>query len=275
MQLDYKVDKKKLKEVFRLAGKVQSVDLAVDKEGKSRGFGVVEFSHPVESVQSISMFHNQELFDRQMTVRMDRANESLKSLPEGLKSIGPGLGDGGAPLKDVAYNLPNQGQGQSSNSGQGILGAVPNLPIAALSNLNSVGGLTPSALLQAANLPGVGGLQNNLLSNNGGDLGGLANLVQNPALASLTGNQSNLNGNQSFSRQDNSSYGGGGARNYSSSFEPKTNSFGGGSFGGGDSHNTFGSNNSLMRSGVGGSVGGAGGDRKYHQILIQNVSNKV
>jgi RNA recognition motif-containing protein len=51
--LDYKVDEKKLKEVFRLAGKVVSAELSLDKEGKSRGFGVVEYEHPVEAVQAI------------------------------------------------------------------------------------------------------------------------------------------------------------------------------------------------------------------------------
>jgi RNA recognition motif-containing protein len=52
-QLDYKVDEKKLKEVFRLAGKVVSAELSLDKEGKSRGFGVIEYEHPVEAVQAI------------------------------------------------------------------------------------------------------------------------------------------------------------------------------------------------------------------------------
>jgi RNA recognition motif-containing protein len=51
--LDYKVDEKKLKEVFRLAGKVVSAELSLDKEGKSRGFGVIEYEHPVEAVQAI------------------------------------------------------------------------------------------------------------------------------------------------------------------------------------------------------------------------------
>jgi hypothetical protein len=53
VQLDYKVDEKKLKEVFKLAGKVVSAELSLDKEGKSRGFGVVEYEHPVEAVQAI------------------------------------------------------------------------------------------------------------------------------------------------------------------------------------------------------------------------------
>jgi len=57
VQLDYKVDEKKLKEVFKLAGKVVSAELSLDKEGKSRGFGVVEYEHPVEAVQAICILH--------------------------------------------------------------------------------------------------------------------------------------------------------------------------------------------------------------------------
>ncbi len=53
------MDEKKLREVFRLAGIVTNVELNRDKDGKSRGHGVVEFSHPVEAVQAISMFNNQ------------------------------------------------------------------------------------------------------------------------------------------------------------------------------------------------------------------------
>jgi len=103
--LDYKVDDHKLREVFRLAGKVICAEVSKDKDGKSRGFGVVEMDHPVEAVQAISMFNNQMLFDRRMTVRMDRDSERSDSrppkLPEGLRSIGMGLGAGGNPLHDV------------------------------------------------------------------------------------------------------------------------------------------------------------------------------
>ena len=130
------MDEKKLLEVFKLAGKVLHVELGKDKDGKSRGFGVVEYDHPVESVQAISMLHNQQLYDRRMTVRLDRANEPdmPPKLPEGtflfpkiyfillykhikmkidinskigLKGIGMGLGAGGNRLMDVARNIPN------------------------------------------------------------------------------------------------------------------------------------------------------------------------
>ena len=50
-QLDYKVDDAKLREVFRLAGQVVLAEVTKDRDGRSRGFGVVEFDHPVESVQ--------------------------------------------------------------------------------------------------------------------------------------------------------------------------------------------------------------------------------
>lgn len=51
VQLDYKVDDSKLREVFRLAGKVICAEVTKDKDFKSRGFGVVEMDHPVEAVQ--------------------------------------------------------------------------------------------------------------------------------------------------------------------------------------------------------------------------------
>ena len=56
------------------------------------------------------MFNNQELFDRRMHVRMDRLSDPIADLannrlPEGLKSIGMGLGLNGQPRVDVSSNL--------------------------------------------------------------------------------------------------------------------------------------------------------------------------
>lgn len=193
--MDYKVDAKKLREVFRLAGKVQNVDLSVDKEGNSRGFAVVEFDHPVESVQAISMFDHQALYDRRMTVRMDRAVEKLDHarLPEGLKGIGQGLGPNGEPLRDVAYNLPNNA---SNNSGLNSVspqlcnnsmtgGLQQGLNLAALSNVvgGNLAGLGTIQSLGAS----LGALSNPLLSLGSGDLNNLniANSLGNSNLGSL------------------------------------------------------------------------------------------
>ena len=122
--LAYDVGESKLKEVFRLAGRVCHAELNKDKDGKSRGHGVIEYSHPVEAVQAISMFNNQVLYGRKMMVRFDKTPgptpEELEQLPtrlpEGLEGVGMGLGSNGNPLTNVAQNLPqiqnqnNQGQ---------------------------------------------------------------------------------------------------------------------------------------------------------------------
>ncbi|XP_013140500.1 PREDICTED: myelin expression factor 2-like isoform X3 [Papilio polytes] len=183
--LDYKADRTKIKEVFKMAGKVYNIDLAVDKDGNSRGFAVIEYDHPVEAVQAISMFDKQMLYDRRMTVRMDRgtSDKNELKLPEGLKGIGLGLGPNGEPLRDVARNLP---QGQSTTNiglsgtnpplGAGVLGAVPTAGVA-LNGLGSGlpantlgpntalgGGLSLQVILnKALGLTGLGALQNQLL----------------------------------------------------------------------------------------------------------------
>lgn len=198
------MDAKKLKQVFKLAGRIVSVDLSLDKDGNSRGFAVVEYDHPVEAVQAISMFDRQTLFERRMTVRLDRIpdkGESLK-LPEGLKGIGIGLGTNGEPLKNVAYNLAcnnnNQNKPQppsaSLNGGggsqppvhtpgvtaAGLLGPVPltSLPNNPLSNqpslaalIGNLSGTLSNPLLNPSTLSalsGLGGLANSAGVGNAG-----------------------------------------------------------------------------------------------------------
>lgn len=53
---------------------------------------------------SIALLHNQMLYDRRLTVRMDRVDkvDGPPKLPEGLKSIGMGLGTNGTILNDVS-----------------------------------------------------------------------------------------------------------------------------------------------------------------------------
>jgi RNA recognition motif-containing protein len=60
--LVYNVYDKKLTEVLKLSGKVVSAELSLDKEGKSRGFGVVEYEHPVEAVQAICILCSVQYF---------------------------------------------------------------------------------------------------------------------------------------------------------------------------------------------------------------------
>lgn len=199
--LDYKVDAKKLKQVFKLAGKVQNVDLSVDKDGNSRGFAVIEYDHPVEAVQAISMFDRQMLFDRRMTVRLDRVPEKgeLNRLPEGLKGIGIGLGPNGEPLKDVARNLPSLQQNNQglNNSIQNAAPTPVQPPLAG--NLlsaagNSLSGLNSNLAAQLSSVVGLsnltGNLQNSILTN--AAAAGLSNLTGLGGLGAAAGGAGGL-----------------------------------------------------------------------------------
>jgi len=231
--LDYKVDEKKLNEVFKMAGKVASVELNKDRDGNSRGHGTVEYEHPVEAVQAISMFKDVSLYDRKMSVRMDSAavrEEQLggvpTKLPVGLKNIGMGLGAGGAPLKNVSSNLPSQQSGSSSSApapagglaaALGGSGLLQNIGAAALQNqalqsqltsalgLGGGGGLGGSGLgsgLGGASLGSSSGLGSGLGSGIGGGIGsGLSGLGSGGGLGS---------GLQSNDRAYGNSSGGGG-----------------------------------------------------------------
>uniref|UniRef100_A0A915ACG6 RRM domain-containing protein n=2 Tax=Parascaris univalens TaxID=6257 RepID=A0A915ACG6_PARUN len=104
--LPYNVQSGRVHDIFALAGKVTWVDLQLDKEGRSKGMAVVQFSHPIEAVQAISMLNNQRVFDRLINVKMDRFDPIDErregELPIGLRGIGMGLGANGAPLSDVS-----------------------------------------------------------------------------------------------------------------------------------------------------------------------------
>ncbi|CAI4221287.1 unnamed protein product [Auanema sp. JU1783] len=104
--LIYTLSTGRLYEIFGLAGKIVWMDLHLDKDGRSKGVCVVQYSHPIEAVQAISMFNGQRLFDRTLAVKMDQYEKVEPihpgGLPKGLMSIGMGLGADGAPLKDVA-----------------------------------------------------------------------------------------------------------------------------------------------------------------------------
>lgn len=110
------------------------------------------------------MFDKQMLFDRRMTVRMDRGTDKAEfRLPEGLKGIGLGLGPNGEPLRDVARNLPQNTTPNTMNLGTaapsfgaGVLGAVPSAGVA----LNGLGsGLAANTLTTNAALSSSLGLQ--------------------------------------------------------------------------------------------------------------------
>ncbi|CAL4076524.1 unnamed protein product [Meganyctiphanes norvegica] len=174
--LDYKVDEKNLKDVFRIAGKVTEVEINKDQDGKSRGFGVVQFEHPVEAVQAISMLHNQSYFDRKMSVRMDRVSEKqqdspISKLPAGLKSLGMGLGVNGSALNDVS--TINTGMSGSGGMGAGMGGMTAGMG-GAMGNTGMGGGMgTGMGMMGAMGNNMGGGMDSMAASNIGmGNMGG-------------------------------------------------------------------------------------------------------
>nr|CAD7258407.1 unnamed protein product [Timema shepardi] len=147
------------------------------------------------------MLHNQMLFERKLTVRMDRVENKIEGppkLPEGLRGIGMGLGTNGYPLHDVARNLPSAAQGAA-----GLVGAMPQgtslgsgLGAAALVGQSGlVFGLGGAANLASAaaglgNLSAASLLGSNLAGT--GDLG-LANLANLPGGFGASGLTASLN----------------------------------------------------------------------------------
>ncbi|KAK7481096.1 hypothetical protein BaRGS_00027636 [Batillaria attramentaria] len=170
--LDYKVGHHKLREVFKLAGNVIKAEIKEDKQGKSRGMGIVQFEHPMEAIQADeAMFNGQTLFDRKMIVRMDKVPEETQpqasKLPSGLKSIGMGLGVGGTPLTNISQistmasslglgaGLGGGGLGGGLGTGAGLTG---NMGLGMDAGLGVGGGLGAGAGLGGLSGLGAGGL---------------------------------------------------------------------------------------------------------------------
>ncbi|XP_036420474.1 myelin expression factor 2 [Colossoma macropomum] len=143
--LDFKVGWKKLKEVFSMAGTVKRADVKEDKDGKSRGMGIVTFEQPLEAVQAISMFNGQMLFDRQMHVKMDekslppddfRSADKAPQLPRGLGGIGMGLGPGGQPINTNRLS----GGGGGGGGGMSSMGGMDGGSYGGMNRMGGMGG---------------------------------------------------------------------------------------------------------------------------------------
>lgn len=48
------------------------LECKTDKDGKFRGMAVIAYDTPLEALQAISMFNGQTLYDRNMSVKMDK-----------------------------------------------------------------------------------------------------------------------------------------------------------------------------------------------------------
>lgn len=75
--LPYSITKEELTETFSKVGKVDSVNIVMDRySGKPRGFAFVEMSNDSEAANAVSSLNGQTLGDRKIVVNEARAEES-------------------------------------------------------------------------------------------------------------------------------------------------------------------------------------------------------
>ena len=53
LQLDYGITWQKLKDIFKVAGRIVNADILTDREGNSKGLGEVQFDDPSEAIGAI------------------------------------------------------------------------------------------------------------------------------------------------------------------------------------------------------------------------------
>jgi RNA recognition motif-containing protein len=94
--LDYKVTKSDLEQLFQEYGTVQSVDVISDREtGQSKGFAFVEMSNSAEAQAAINGLNNQDLGGRPLKVNEAKPRESRSGGSRGGGGYGGGGGGGG------------------------------------------------------------------------------------------------------------------------------------------------------------------------------------
>ncbi|XP_059062256.1 myelin expression factor 2-like [Achroia grisella] len=97
------IEEDKLRDLFGYAGLIYGVLIVrQNRDTEPKAFAKIEYDHPVEAVQAISMFHGHEYLNKVLHVQMDNnLNGKFNNLPKELKTVGPGLGPNGEPLRSV------------------------------------------------------------------------------------------------------------------------------------------------------------------------------
>lgn len=95
---NFRCDKFELRDVMELAGQVLSCSLINIK----RRYAKVQYSHPLEAVQAVSMLNGQMYFGLPLKVSLEKNPKNDIILPKGLVNIGLGLGLQGRPVRDIA-----------------------------------------------------------------------------------------------------------------------------------------------------------------------------
>eukprot|EP01026_Neomeris_dumetosa_P001542 TRINITY_DN103824_c0_g1_i1.p1 TRINITY_DN103824_c0_g1~~TRINITY_DN103824_c0_g1_i1.p1 ORF type:complete len:222 (-),score=55.45 TRINITY_DN103824_c0_g1_i1:779-1444(-) len=70
--LPWRYTEKDLKDMFSEIGEVESADVMIDDQGRSKGFGTVRFTTPEHAASAIQQFHGVQVEERLMTVKYDK-----------------------------------------------------------------------------------------------------------------------------------------------------------------------------------------------------------
>uniref|UniRef100_A0A6T7KII8 RRM domain-containing protein n=1 Tax=Coccolithus braarudii TaxID=221442 RepID=A0A6T7KII8_9EUKA len=92
--LAWAVDWRALKAHMCSAGEVVRADVMVGEDGRSRGYGIVEYTSPRGARKAIETLHDSELEGRMVVVREDRGERTERSGGFGERSYGGSRGGG-------------------------------------------------------------------------------------------------------------------------------------------------------------------------------------
>ena len=98
--LDWGISSEQLKEHMASAGAIVSADVPVRGDGKSKGFGLVEYETEAAAKAAVEKLHDSELGTRKVFIREDRGPSEKtegkgKGKGKGRKGKGKGKGKGG------------------------------------------------------------------------------------------------------------------------------------------------------------------------------------
>ncbi|WFD23786.1 hypothetical protein MEQU1_002480 [Malassezia equina] len=130
-----------LKDLFRAAGNIQRADVALNAEGRSRGFGTVLFASPEDAQTAVRLYHGYEYSGRTLKVHFDRHAHYGPTVP-------------GIPTDPLQYTAAFQVAGTSMPA-NGLSGSP--LPLGILESHDAWGAPPPSDLApRAAGVPHPG-----------------------------------------------------------------------------------------------------------------------
>lgn len=80
-QLSYNVDERTLERFFKIYGKIENLRIVRDPNGKSRGYGFIEFKDKDDAKVAYDKAHNREIDNRKIIVDYERGKSDSKFLP--------------------------------------------------------------------------------------------------------------------------------------------------------------------------------------------------